>query len=103
MRAVNGEQGIIQQSYVYLPAIPGGRDVQKSLDGVDYFSTNLEFGVVHPSDPGANLKTEGVIRVYPVGELSKIETNLLQVAIPELKRNIERGVIFTAERGQTVT
>ena len=54
LRAANGERGIIQQSYVYLPAIPGGSDVQKSLDGVDYFSTSVEFGVAPPSDPLAD-------------------------------------------------
>ena len=45
MRAVGGEKGVIQQSYVYLPGVPGGKDVQRSLGGMDYFSTHLELGV----------------------------------------------------------
>lgn len=45
LKARTGEQGITQPSFMYLPGIPGGETVQKSLDGLEYFSTNVEFGV----------------------------------------------------------
>ena len=45
LRAVKGESGIIQPSFVYLPGVSGGEVVQKSVDGLDYFSTNIELGV----------------------------------------------------------
>lgn len=45
MKAVKGEKGIVQPSFVYLSGVPGGDAVQKSVDGLDYFSTNVELGV----------------------------------------------------------
>ena len=48
LRAVKGEKGVIQPSFVYLPGVPGGDAVQKSVDGLDYFSTNVELGVPPP-------------------------------------------------------
>lgn len=49
LRAVKGETGIIQPSFVYLPGVPGGDVVQKSVDGLDFFSTNIQLGVPPPS------------------------------------------------------
>ena len=46
LRAVNGESGIVQPSFVYLPGVTGGDVVQKSVDGLDYFSTRIELAVV---------------------------------------------------------
>ena len=45
LKAVKGETGIIQPSFVYLPGVPGGDVVQKSVDGLDFFSTNIQLGV----------------------------------------------------------
>jgi malate dehydrogenase len=45
LKAVKGEKGIVQPSFVYLPGVPGGDQVQQSVDGLDYFSTNVELGV----------------------------------------------------------
>ena len=45
LKAVKGETDIIQPSFVYLPGVPGGDAVQKSVEGLDYFSTNVELGV----------------------------------------------------------
>jgi len=46
LRAVKGEKGIVQPSFVYLPGVPGGEEVSKSVDGLEYFSTNVELGVL---------------------------------------------------------
>ena len=45
LKAVKGESGIVRPSFVYLPGVPGGDAVQKSVDGLEYFSTNVELGV----------------------------------------------------------
>ena len=45
LKAVKGETGIVQPSFVYLPGVQGGDVVQKSVEGLEYFSTNIELGV----------------------------------------------------------
>jgi hypothetical protein len=46
MQAAMGAKGIVEPSFVYLPGITGGGAVQKSVQGLDYFSINLELGVI---------------------------------------------------------
>ena len=41
-RALRGEIGIQECSYVYLPGIEGGSEIVKAV-GVDYFSAPVEF------------------------------------------------------------
>jgi len=85
LKAVKGESGIVQPSFVYLPGVPGGDAVQKTVDGLDYFSTNIELGA------------EGTKKALPLGDLTPFEQNLLKEAIPELRGNIEKGVKFITE------
>ena len=43
---VKGETGIIEPSYVHLDADKeGGSQVKNTVDGLDYFSSNIELGV----------------------------------------------------------
>lgn len=44
LRAVKGEQGLVEPSYVYLPGIPGGEAIAKEV-GSDFFSVPIELGV----------------------------------------------------------
>lgn len=44
LRAVKGEQGLVEPSYVYLPGVPGGEAVAKAT-GVDFFSVPVSLGV----------------------------------------------------------
>jgi hypothetical protein len=44
IRAVKGETGIIEPSYVYLPGVEGGAEIQK-ITGCDFFSVPVELGV----------------------------------------------------------
>lgn len=44
LRALKGEQGMRDCSYVYLPGIEGGNEIVKAI-GVDYFAAPVEFGV----------------------------------------------------------
>ena len=50
--------------------------------GLDYFSTVVELGV------------SGVAKAHPIPSLNDHEKKLLQVAVVELKSNIQKGVEF---------
>ncbi|TPX31617.1 hypothetical protein SeLEV6574_g08524 [Synchytrium endobioticum] len=53
-----------------------------SADGLEYFSTETEFG------------KSGIVRIFPIPQLSDYEKKLYAAAVPELKANIEKGVEF---------
>ena len=44
LKAVKGEKGIVEPTFVYLPGVEGGDAIQKAT-GVDYFSVPVELGV----------------------------------------------------------
>lgn len=44
MKAMKGEKGIVEPTYVYLPGVTGGDAIAKET-GVDYFSVPVELGV----------------------------------------------------------
>ena len=46
LKAIHGEKGIVEPSFVYLPGIPGGEAIAKET-GVDFFSVPIELGVSH--------------------------------------------------------
>ncbi|CAJ0913907.1 6225_t:CDS:2, partial [Entrophospora sp. SA101] len=71
---VKGEKGIIEAAYVKSDLF--------SEQGIDYFASDIE------------LSPEGVGKIYPLGEVSPYEKELLSAAIPELKKNIDKGVSF---------
>lgn len=76
-----GESDIVEETYLYLPGIPGGQVTATEL-GVDYFAVPVKFG------------RAGAVEAYPLGQLSDHETNLLKIAVEELKRNVSKGVTF---------
>ncbi|GAD92366.1 hypothetical protein PVAR5_0957 [Paecilomyces variotii No. 5] len=80
LSARNGNS-VVEEAYVYLPGIPGGKEIAAQL-GVDYFALKIEFG------------KSGATRVLPIGELSENEKKLLDVALRDLKTNISTGVSF---------
>lgn len=77
LRALKGERGIIEPSYVYSPVA--------AAQGVPYFATNVTLG------------KNGVETIHPTGALNDFEKKLLEAAVPELKKNIEKGVEFAAK------
>jgi len=81
---MGGESKVIEETYLYLPGVPGGKEVAAQL-GVDYFAVPVEFG------------REGAVKAYPIGQLSDYETKLLKVAVEELKGNVSKGVSFASE------
>ena len=78
---MQGETNIVEETYLYLPGIPGGKVVAESL-GVDYFAVPVIFG------------KNGAQKVQDLGPLSEYEQRLLKVAVTELKSNILKGVEF---------
>lgn len=47
MKAVRGEKGLVEPTFVYLPGIPGGAEIAKKT-GCDFFSVPVELGVSRP-------------------------------------------------------
>jgi malate dehydrogenase len=74
IRGLNGEKGVVQPTFVKSPLF--------EKEGVEYFSSNVELG------------PEGVAKIHPVGALSAEEEELLKACLPDLKKNIEKGVKF---------
>jgi len=83
IKAQNKEGNVVEPSFVHLDADPeGGAAVRKAVDGLDFFSTPITLG------------PEGVSAISPIADLSDYEKKLLEAAIPELKKNISKGVSF---------
>lgn len=82
LKALGGEKGIIEPSFVYLPGIPGGAEIQKEV-GVEFFSVPIE------------LSTNGAEKIQnPLSTIDDNEKVLLKAAIEGLKGNITKGVNF---------
>ncbi|KAG9242407.1 lactate/malate dehydrogenase [Calycina marina] len=88
LKALNGETGIIEPSYVYLPGVPGGEEIAKET-GVDFFSVPIQLGKY------------GVEKALnPLANITDKEKELLKVAIEGLKGNISKGVTFAQTPAQ---
>ncbi|KAL8694510.1 MAG: hypothetical protein Q9218_000840 [Villophora microphyllina] len=85
IKAVKGEKGIVEPSYVYLPGISGGDAIAKET-GVDFFSVPIEFG-----SSGAEKARNVLTSVTPE------EKELLEAAKTGLKGSIDKGVAFVAK------
>jgi malate dehydrogenase len=44
LKAAKGAKGLVEPSYVYLPGVPGGKEIAEKT-GVDFFSVPIELGV----------------------------------------------------------
>lgn len=75
LEAINGKQGVIECAYV----------ASEGLE-TDYFATPILFG------------RKGVEKSLGIGKITDYETKLIQVAIQELKANIQKGVKFVNEQ-----
>ncbi|CAO1623380.1 unnamed protein product [Parajaminaea phylloscopi] len=76
LRALNGETGIKECAYVESPLYKD--------QGVDFFASAVELG------------TDGVKTINDIGKVSPEEEKLLEAAIPELKKNVAKGVEWVA-------
>ncbi|KAF1948723.1 malate dehydrogenase-like protein [Byssothecium circinans] len=88
IKAIQGEKGIVEPSYVYLPGIPGGDAIAKAT-GVEFFSVPIELG------PNGAEKAIDV-----VSKANDAEKKLLEAAYAGLKTNISKGVEFIASPPQ---
>ncbi|KAK4684440.1 malate dehydrogenase, partial [Tremellales sp. Uapishka_1] len=78
IRALNGETGVIEPTFVKSPLYES--------EGVEYFASNVELG------PG------GVKTIHPVGTLSSEEQELLKACLPDLAKNIKKGEEFASAK-----
>jgi len=76
LRAAQGEKGVVEPTFVDSP-------LYKDQD-IDFFSSKVELG------------PEGVERILSLGKVDAVEEKLLEDAIADLKKNIEKGVAFVA-------
>ncbi|SPN98335.1 probable malate dehydrogenase [Cephalotrichum gorgonifer] len=82
LRAVKGEKGLVEPSFVYLPGVPGGAEIAEKT-GCDFFSVPIELG------PNGAEKAIDVL-----GNITEKEKKLLAACTAGLKGNIEKGVAF---------
>jgi malate dehydrogenase len=82
LKAAKGEKGLVEPSYVYLPGVPGGKEIAENV-GVDFFSVPIELG------PNGAEKATNIL-----ANITDKEKTLLTAAIEGLKGNIEKGVTF---------
>ena len=81
MRAINGESGVTTPAFVESPLYKD--------QGVDFFASQITLG------------PNGVEKIHPVGTLDASEQKLIDACLPELKKNIEKGIAFTNEGAQS--
>ncbi|KAL1747776.1 lactate/malate dehydrogenase [Schizophyllum fasciatum] len=74
LRGLNGEKGVVTPTFVKSPLFAD--------QGIDFFSSNVELGV------------NGVEKIHPIGDISAAEQELLAACLPDLKKNITKGVNF---------
>ncbi|KAK4250527.1 lactate/malate dehydrogenase [Corynascus novoguineensis] len=82
LKAAAGVKGLVEPSYVYLPGVPGGKEIAEKT-GVDFFSVPIELG------PNGAEKAVDII-----GDITDKEKKLLDTAVTGLKGNIKKGVDF---------
>jgi len=82
LRALKGEKGIVEPTFVYLPGVPGGEAIAKETD-CDFFSVPVELG------------TSGAEKAQnPLASIDDGEKTLLKACVEGLKGNISKGVTF---------
>lgn len=72
---------VSEEAYIYLPGVAGGKEIAARL-GVDYFAVQVELG------------PNGAKQAKDFGALSQNEEKLLEVAVKDLKTNIQSGLGF---------
>ncbi|KAF9892196.1 hypothetical protein FE257_002602 [Aspergillus nanangensis] len=82
IKAVKGQTGIVEPTFVYLPGVPGGDEIAKAT-GVDFFSTLVALNAT-----GA----EKAINI--LDGITPQEEKLLKACTEGLKGNITKGVEF---------
>jgi len=74
LKAASGQKGVIEPTFVDSPLYKD--------QGIDFFASKVELG------------PNGVEKIHEVGKITAEEQKLLDVALGDLKRNINKGVEF---------
>jgi len=74
LKASQGEKGVIEPTFVESPLYKD--------QGVDFFASKVELG------------PEGVEKIHDLGKLTTHEEKLVEAALADLKKNIQKGVDF---------
>jgi len=77
LKAAQGQKGVVEPTFVDSPLYKD--------QGVDFFASKVELG------------PNGVEKIHDVGKVDPKEQELLEAALVDLKKNIEKGVKFVAE------
>ena len=77
LRALKGEKGLVECTYVESNVVPG----------LTFFSSPVELG------------PNGVEKIHSFGKIDEFETKKLEEMKPELKSNIDKGVEFVKANG----
>ncbi|EDK42288.1 Malate dehydrogenase, cytoplasmic [Lodderomyces elongisporus] len=88
LKAVSGESGIVECTYLNLDSkIKGAEEAKKLVSGLDFFSLPVVLG------------KDGIQEVkYDIlNEVNADEKKLLEVAVEQLKGNISKGVAFASK------
>jgi malate dehydrogenase len=88
LKACRGATNIVEPSYIYLPGVAGGEEIQKLVGGLEYFAVPVELG------PNGILKAHN-----PISKASELEKKHSKVAFEGLKTNIEKGIEFVKACG----
>ncbi|KAF3081384.1 hypothetical protein TWF225_011394 [Orbilia oligospora] len=83
LRAVKGETGIVEPTYVYLDGVAGGKEVKETVGGLDFFAVPVELG-----------PTGAVRATNPLPQANEYEKTLLEEAKKGLAGNIVKGTEF---------
>jgi malate dehydrogenase len=86
--ALSGKTGIEEPSFVYLPGVPGGKEILPTVGGTEFFAVRVQLG------------KEGVVKANGYGKLDAFEEGLLKAAIEGLKGNITKGVEFVTKESK---
>lgn len=91
MKALKGEKGIVEPTFIYLPGVAGGDEIQK-LTGCDFFSVPVELDI-----------SGAAKAINVVSSANAYEKKLLEACYSGLKGNIEKGVQFIQNPPQADT
>lgn len=84
IKAMKGESGIVEPTFVYLPGVEGGDEIAKET-GCDFFSVPVQLG-----------KSGAEKAVNIVSKANDYEKKLLKKCYEGLTGNISKGVEFVA-------
>ncbi|PYI09886.1 malate dehydrogenase, NAD-dependent [Aspergillus sclerotiicarbonarius CBS 121057] len=74
LKAAKGEKGIVEPTFVDSPLFKD--------QGVDFFASKVELG------------PNGVEKIHEVGAVNEYEQKLIETALGDLKKNIQKGIDF---------